>query len=142
VAAVYRDIASGLKDRRSGLYRLLDNVIAGQVDRVIVTYPDRLARFGTGFIEHVLSNHGAVMEAVHSSRAGNAKKSTGSSAGVDPYHVLVEDMVALVTSFAGKIHRLRRGKGIKKRVVLQDKKKITVATRQGVKNVSKKYDQQ
>lgn len=50
VEAVYKDTASGLNDHRKGLLRLLDAVGEGWVDRVLVTYPDRLARFGTGFI--------------------------------------------------------------------------------------------
>ncbi|MFW9994696.1 MAG: hypothetical protein ACFFD4_21820 [Candidatus Odinarchaeota archaeon] len=34
----------------------------------------------------------------------------GAGQRVNPYSVLVEDMVALVTSFAGKLNRMRRGK--------------------------------
>ncbi len=108
VVAVYKDTASGLNDRRAGLLRLLDTVIAGRVDRVVVTYPDRLARFGTGFIERVFVNHGAVLETVTSTMPSATTVQPGGA--VDPYRLLVDDMVALVTSFAGKIHRLRRGK--------------------------------
>ncbi|MHA1730872.1 MAG: recombinase family protein, partial [Promethearchaeota archaeon] len=45
---VYRDVGSGLNDRRPGLLRLVDRVCAGGVDAVVVATRDRLARFGAG----------------------------------------------------------------------------------------------
>ena len=40
------DIASGLNDGHQGLLRLLRLCASGVVDRVLITYDDRLARFG------------------------------------------------------------------------------------------------
>ena len=54
------DVASGLNFKRRGLLSLLDLVEAGGVSQVVVTYKDRLARFGTDLIECAIRKHGAI----------------------------------------------------------------------------------
>ena len=105
IVGCYHDIASGLNDGRRGLKRLSDTVFGTGVDVVVVTYPDRLARFGTGFIRHCFEDNGTVVETVF-----GGKKSEKTRDDTTYYNELVEDMVALLTSFAGKLHRMRRGK--------------------------------
>ena len=46
VVDVLSDIASGLRADRRGLLKLLDYVVNRQVDVIVVTYRDRLTRFG------------------------------------------------------------------------------------------------
>ena len=48
VARVFRDRASGLREDRPGLEKLLAAAADGQVTVVRVTHEDRLARFGAG----------------------------------------------------------------------------------------------
>ncbi len=66
-------------------------------DRVYLTYLDRLARFGTRPLVEVLGVAGVEVKAVHVPEAQTYEQS------------LVADMIALVTSFAGKIHQRRKG---------------------------------
>ena len=42
----YSEVGSGLNDARCGLLRLLNDASKGYYDVVVVTYNDRLARFG------------------------------------------------------------------------------------------------
>lgn len=99
-----KDIASGLNDNRKGLMRLMDAVMSGRVDRVVVTYGDRMARFGTGIIKRVLKNNGVELEmAMERDKKETEKDSDG-------HRELMDDLVAIITSFAGKLHRKRRGK--------------------------------
>ncbi|MFX1297325.1 MAG: recombinase family protein [Promethearchaeota archaeon] len=42
----YSDIGSGLNDRRKGLRRFLQDAVGGKLDVIVVSYRDRLARFG------------------------------------------------------------------------------------------------
>ncbi len=64
VLATFSDVASGLSDKRRGLKKLLRRVEDGDVSAVLVTHPDRLARFGPGVIEHHLACFGCVIEVI------------------------------------------------------------------------------
>ena len=45
---VYKDIGSGLNDNRAGLLRLIRDLPKIQPQKLVISYPDRLARFGLG----------------------------------------------------------------------------------------------
>ena len=109
VVDVLSDVASGLKTSRRGLMKLLDYVVNKQVDAVIITYKDRLTRFGVEYLEYFFSQHGVRIEAVF----GEEPK--------DAYQELIEDLVAIVTSFAGKLYGMRSHK---KRRLVQGFKKL------------------
>ena len=47
---VIADLGSGLNDRKTGLKRLLNTVIDGQVGRLVITHKDRLLRFGAELV--------------------------------------------------------------------------------------------
>jgi predicted site-specific integrase-resolvase len=64
---VIADLGSGMNYQKKGLKRLLDDVLAGQVARIVLTHKDRLLRFGAELIiaicqakdtEVVIINHG------------------------------------------------------------------------------------
>ncbi|MGI5144538.1 MULTISPECIES: IS607 family transposase [unclassified Streptomyces] len=94
VVKVFRDRASGLREDRSALSRLLRAVADGSVTVVRVTHEDRLARFGVGWLTHLLSVHGASLEVVHPKTLGGRDE-------------LLEDFVSLVTTFAGRLYGMR-----------------------------------
>ena len=50
IQKIYKDIGSGVNDKRKGLNRLLKDLSVLQPDYLVCAYPDRLARFGTGLI--------------------------------------------------------------------------------------------
>lgn len=51
---VYSDIASGISfENRTEFFRLLDEVIEGKIDKVIITYKDRLSRVGFELFKHL-----------------------------------------------------------------------------------------
>jgi excisionase family DNA binding protein len=92
VVDVLSDVASGLKTDRRGLLKLFDYVINRQVDVVVVTYRDRLTRFGSEYLEHFFNQYGVRIEVV----LGEEPK--------DTYQELVEDLIEVVASFAGKLY--------------------------------------
>jgi len=47
---VVSDLGSGMNYRKKGLKRLLDDLIAGKVDRLVITHKDRLLRFGAELV--------------------------------------------------------------------------------------------
>ncbi|MEM1605512.1 MAG: IS607 family transposase [Fervidicoccaceae archaeon] len=106
---IVTDVASGLKTDRKGLLKLLDYVVNRQMDVVVVTYRDRLARFGFEYLEYFFSQYGVRIEVV----LGEEPK--------DTYQELVEDLLAVVTSFAGKLYGMRSHK---KRKLVEGFKKL------------------
>ena len=95
VVDVLSDVASGLKTDREGLLKLLNYVTNRQVDVVVVMYRDRLTRFGLEYLEYFFRQYGVRVEAV----LGEEPKETRQE--------LVEDLVEVVSSLAGRLYGLR-----------------------------------
>lgn len=56
---VYQDIASGISfEKRKEFFDLVDEVLAGKVKRVVITYKDRLSRVGFELFSHLFAKHG------------------------------------------------------------------------------------
>ncbi len=94
VARVFRDRASGLREDRPGLEKMLAAAADGQVTVVRVTHEDRLARFGAGWLRRLLAVHGATVEVLHPKAQGGREE-------------LLEDFISLVTTFAGRLYGMR-----------------------------------
>ena len=103
VAKIITDISSGLNENRKGLKQLFKLVENGEVTRVIITYKDRLTRFGFKYLEQYFNSHGVEIEVIFDDEEKTPEKE------------LVEDLLAIVTSFAGKLYGARSHK--KKRLV-------------------------
>jgi predicted site-specific integrase-resolvase len=95
---VFTDVASGLSDRRAGLRKALSECMKPGVDRLLVEHPDRLVRFGVGVIEHLLAGYG--VEVIYTGQADDESAESE----------LVRDMLAIVTSFAGRLYGQRSAK--------------------------------
>ncbi len=117
VVDVLSDVASGLKTSRRGLLKLFNYVINRKVDVVVVTYKDRLTRFGFEYLEYFFKQFGVRIETVF----GEEPK--------DAYQELVDDLIAIVTSFAGKLYGMRSHK--KKRLVEDFKKLLEEVEKSG-----------
>ncbi len=103
VIDVLSDVASGLKTNRRGLHKLFNYIVNREVDVVVIAYKDRLTRFGFEYLEYFFKQYGVRIEVVY---GGEPK---------DTYQELVEDLLAIVTSFAGKLYGMRSHK--KKKLV-------------------------
>ena len=99
VVDILSDVASGLKASRRGLLKLFDYVVNREIDIVVVTYRDRLTRFGFEYLEHFFRHFGVRIEDVYGEEPRDA------------YQELVEDLIAIVTSFAGRLYGMRSHKG-------------------------------
>lgn len=54
---IFKDVSSGLNTKRSGLMRLCQAIDRKEIDRVIVTYSDRLTRFGRSYLTNYFGSH-------------------------------------------------------------------------------------
>jgi predicted site-specific integrase-resolvase len=95
VVAVFRDRASGLSVKRSGLRRLLDGAARREFDVVRVTHEDRLARFGVEWLSMLLEVHGVQLLVLHQREESS------------PHNELLGDFVSLVASFSGRLYGQR-----------------------------------
>ncbi|HXA13272.1 MAG TPA: IS607 family transposase [Mycobacterium sp.] len=95
---VFSDVASGLSERRAGLRKALGECMKPGVDRLVVQHPDRLARFGVGLIEHLLAGYG--VSVLYTAQSPNESAESE----------LACDMLAIVTSFAGRLYGQRSAK--------------------------------
>ena len=95
----YRDIASGLNDRRAGLLRLLKELPLLQSRYVLYAYPDRLSCLGRNLLQTCME----LFDVMPYSIMAEVRTET-------PEQRLVNDKVAILTSFAGKLHRQRRSR--------------------------------
>lgn len=92
------DIGSGLNARRKGLRKLFDMARSRSVRAVAITYKDRLTRFGFEYLEAFFADHGVELLILHPDDDQT------------PEEELVSDMIALVTSFAGRLYGRRSHK--------------------------------
>jgi predicted site-specific integrase-resolvase len=96
---IIQEIASGVNENRRGLEKLLNMVERGEVERVVIEYPDRLARFGFNYLKKFLSAFGVELIIINGSNEEKEKTIE-----------LAEDLVAIVTSFTAKIYGKRGSK--------------------------------
>jgi putative resolvase len=95
---VIEDIASGLNENRKGLNKLLKLATESQIEAVFITHKDRLTRFGFEYLETFFNSYGCRIETVDSEKVK------------EPQQELVEDLIAIVTSLAGRIYGARSRK--------------------------------
>jgi excisionase family DNA binding protein len=100
VVGVLEDTASGLNENRRGLRKLFGLARRGEIDAVVVEYKDRLARFGFEYLKEALASYGVKIILVEE----NEPKS--------PKEELVEDLIAIVTSFSAGLYGKRGAKKI------------------------------
>ena len=51
VVDILTDVASGSNEKRRGLKKLFDYVVSGEVDTLVISYKDRLTRFGFKYLD-------------------------------------------------------------------------------------------
>lgn len=90
------DVASGLSDKRKGLTRLMDMAREGRLTDLAITCKDRLTRFGFGYLERFFTSYGV---RIHLVDGQEDKRSMQEE--------LVDDLLAIVTSFSGRLYGLR-----------------------------------
>ena len=107
VVAVLRDVGSGLKENRPGLRKLFKLVAHGRVDVVLVTYRDRLTRFGFEYLRYFFERFGVeIVEVMQEEK--------------EPLGELIEDFLSITVSFASRIYGMRSRKA--KKLVEQNKR--------------------
>lgn len=100
---IYQDIARGINfEKRKEFFNLLDEVLAGKVKRVVITYKDRLSRVGFELFSYLFAKHGC--ELIVMSEVGSTQLDS---------EELFDDVVHLLESYSLDLYSKRKNKLIK-----------------------------
>ena len=103
---IISDIGSGLNDNRPGFRKLVDRICNGSVSRVVVTYKDRITRFGIGLFKQICDVNG--VKFVVFSKDNHLSDVDGLEE-----QELQEDLLSIVNGFVARRNG-RRGGQLKK----------------------------
>ena len=95
---VYTDIASGISfEKRKDFFKLLDEIIDHRVERVVITYKDRLSRVGFDLFYHLFDKYNCKI--VVMSEVGSQK--------LDREEIF-EEIISLLHCYSMKLYSKRR----------------------------------
>jgi putative resolvase len=98
VVALISEQASSLNEKRKGMKRLFQLIDQQAIDVVLIEYPDRLVRFGFGYLEEAFRWKQVRLEVVEPPKAQT------------PTEELVADLLSIVTVFSGRLYGSRAKK--------------------------------
>ena len=98
------EIASGINEKRKGLHKLLSMAFQGKIERVLIEYKDRIARFGYEYLWSIFRNLGVKVEIME-----NREKKYEEE--------LAEDIMKILTCYSARYYGARGGRKKKIEVV-------------------------
>lgn len=102
LSGIYKDIASGINfDKRTDFFKLIDEILEHKIEKIVITYKDRLSRIAFSFFNTLFEKFGTKIEVV--SEIGNTKLDS---------EEIFEEIVHLIHAFSMKLYSSRRGKKI------------------------------
>ena len=103
INGVFSDIASGISfEKRKDFFLMLDDVLAGRVSKVVITYKDRLSRAGFGLFVYLFKKFGCEITVM--SEAGSEK--------LDSQEIF-EEIISLPHCYSMKLYSSSTAKRIK-----------------------------
>lgn len=97
IGKYFSDIGSGLNYKRENFLKMIELVMERKVDKIFVTYKDRVVRFGFDFVEWICQRFGTEIVIL------NDKKTS-------PENELVNDLISIIHVFSCRIYGLRKYK--------------------------------
>ena len=100
LSAVYSDIASGISfENRKQFFEMLDDVIEGKVERVVISYKDRLSRVGFDLFYHLFKKYNCEIEVM--SEVGSPKLDS---------EEIFEEIISLLHCYSMKLYSKRNAR--------------------------------
>lgn len=96
------EIASGINERRKGLHKVIKLCFEGKVERVLIEYKDRLARFGYEYLDAIFKNLEVTVEIVETKEKKYEEE-------------LAEDIMKILTCYSARYYGARGGRKKKKK---------------------------
>ena len=109
ISGIFADVASGISfEKRKEFFVMLDDILAGKVERVVITYKDRLSRVGYDLFLHLFRQFHC--EIVVMSEVGSAK--------LDSQEIF-EEIISLLHCYSMELYSKRKEKRIRE-VLMED----------------------
>ncbi len=89
-----KEIGGGLNFKRKKFTKIIDKIILGQVERLVIAHKDRLARFGYDLIIHLCEIH-------------NCELVVMNNESLSPEQEMVEDVMTVLHCFSARLYGLR-----------------------------------
>lgn len=89
------DIGSGLNFKRKGFCALLDSILSGEVEELVVAHRDRLCRFGFELVARIASKYNCRIVVLDESK-------------LSPQEELVRDLLSIIHVFGCRLYGLRK----------------------------------
>lgn len=103
VSKVYSDIASGISfEKRKDFFKMLDDIMSGKVERVIISYKDRLSRVGYELFYYLFKKYNC--EIIVMSEVGSEKLDS---------EEIFEEIISLLHCYSMRLYSKRKGQKIK-----------------------------
>ena len=103
INGIYTDVASGISFKnRKDFFIMLDDIIAGKVKKVVITYKDRLSRVGFELFSYLFKKYGC--EIIVVSEVGSEKLDS---------EEIFEEIISLLHCYSMKFYSKRKGQKIK-----------------------------
>jgi predicted site-specific integrase-resolvase len=102
-----KEIGGGMNFKRRKFLGLMDEVLSGHIQRVVIAHKDRLARFGDELISHLFRRHGCELIVLNSE-------------SLSPEQELVQDLMSITHGFSRRLDGLRTSRRSLKEALTQD----------------------
>jgi putative resolvase len=101
------EVGGGLNFKRKQFLSLIDAIVEGQVERVILAHQDRLARFGYQLLVHLCETHHCELLVMNTEE-------------LSPEQELVQDLITITHCFSSRLYGLRNYRKALKKAIADD----------------------
>ena len=92
-----KEIGGGLNFKRKKFTKLIDEIVSGSIEKVVIAHRDRLARFGFDLLQHLCDTH-------------NCELVVMNTESLSPEQEMIQDMLSIVHCFSARLYGLRNYK--------------------------------
>lgn len=97
---IIQDIGSGINYNKKGLNQLMNRIVNGEIDKIVILHKDRLVRFGYELIENLCNKYETEIEIIDHTEKTEEQE-------------LVEDLIQIITVFSCQLQGKRANKAKK-----------------------------
>ena len=101
------EVGGGLNFKRKRFLSLVDAILEGQVERVVLAHQDRLARFGYHVLVHLCQSHQCELLVMNTEE-------------LSPEQELVQDLITITHCFSSRLYGLRNYRQALKKALADD----------------------
>lgn len=101
------EIGGGLNFKRRKFLEIVDGIVAGRVERLVIAHQDRLTRFGFDLVGHLAQAQGAEIVVLNTE-------------SLSPEQEMVQDLMTITHCFSARLYGLRNYRKALKKAISDD----------------------